>query len=250
MKSDFYDIYASAEERHWWFLWREGMIESLVRSLSPAPGTKIIDVGCGTGMMVEGLGGYGRTVGVELASEALAYCRKRGVPAVQGTVLSLPIRADAGEIIMSLDLIEHVDDDVAALREIRRILKPGGVVIITVPAFQILWSSHDEVNLHRRRYTTRQLRSAVEAAGFQTVRLTYTNTALFLPVLAFRMLKKVLRRGANGSTASEADIGHVPAPLNWLLLRLLRAETWAFGNMKRPFGVSILMVARKQDQSG
>ncbi len=249
MKSDFYGIYASAEERHWWFLWRGEMIESLVRSLSPAPKTNILDVGCGTGMMVEGLGGYGRVVGIELASEALVYCKRRGIPAVQGTALSLPIRANAGEIITSLDLIEHVDDDVAALREIHRVLKPGGVVIITVPAFQILWSSHDEVNLHRRRYSTRQLRTAVEAAGFETIRLTYTNTMLFLPVLAFRLLKKTFRRGANGSTASEADIGHVSAPVNWLLLRLLRAETWAFGKMKRPFGVSILMVARKPDQS-
>jgi len=246
MEADFYDVYASMEERHWWFLWRFDMVERFNCSFNLTSGARILDIGCGTGLMLKKLENHGMAVGIDLAPKAIEYCRKCGViNVVRGTAEHLPFSDDTFDVVTALDLIEHVDDDTGVLINAFRVTKPGGVVLVTVPAFQFLWSEHDIVNRHRRRYTTKQLRSIIESAGFETVKLTYTNTTLFFPILLFRLTKKMVRRSISKATAAEADLGEVPPPLNWLLLQLLRVETQVFYRVSMPFGVSILAVGRK-----
>jgi ubiquinone/menaquinone biosynthesis C-methylase UbiE len=246
MRIDFYDKYASMEEKHWWFLWRLDMIERLIRSINLTPEAKILDIGCGTGGMLKQLENHGMAVGLDFAPKAIEHCRKRGaINIVRGATEHLPFSDDTFDVVSILDVIEHLDDDNGALVNAFRVTRPGGVVFITVPAFQFLWTEHDIVNQHRRRYTTKQLRSIIESAGFETVKLTYTNTTLFLPVLLFRLAKKMVRRSINKNAMDETDISEAPPVLNWLLLQILKVETQIFCKVNMPFGVSILAVVRK-----
>jgi hypothetical protein len=140
--------------------------------------------------------------------------------------------------VLLLDVIEHVDDDVATLRAARGAVGDGGLLIVTVPAYRWLWSGHDEVLGHRRRYTAGELRAAVERAGFRVLRVSYFNTLLFPLLAAVRAGKRV--RGDRGH-----DLRRPPAPLNWLLERAFAFERHLVPRVSLPFGASLLLIGRR-----
>jgi SAM-dependent methyltransferase len=151
----------------------------------------------------------------------------------------MPFADDSFDLAVSLDVIEHLEDDLGALRELRRTVAPGGALLVTVPAYQWLWSGHDEINHHHRRYTRRSLRSVAEQAGWKQARTTYFNS-LLLPVA---ILLRVLERINTKTTESSLDLWVPPEPLNWVLERPLALEAAMIARGGRiPAGLSLLAV--------
>ena len=259
MEPTFYATYFRHEDTHWWFRWRYELITRIVGELNGGePATfRILDAGCGTGQMLQHLGRFGRAVGIDTSPEAIRFAATRNVDhLVLGSILELPFAEGSFDCVLSLDVIEHVDADVELIRHLAGVLKPGGHLVLTVPAFRALWSEHDEVNWHKRRYRAPQLRDLLTTHGLEIERLTYCNTALFAPIFAIRKLKNLrnrfrgrglVRRNGHpeGLPRFESDLGELPRPVNEGLFRLMQAENRLLARRDFPFGVSLLAVARK-----
>jgi SAM-dependent methyltransferase len=231
-----------AEDRHWWYQGRRRVLERAIERLGLPDRASILDAGCGSGRNMIELARYGSVTGVELSDASVELARERHSGEVlEGSVMDMPIDADTFDLVVSLDVIEHLDDDVGALRELRRVTRPGGALLVTVPAYQWLWSGHDEINHHRRRYSRRTLLAAAEAAGWSCERTTHFNS-LLLPVA---ILLRALERIKPASTTSSLDLWVPPAPLNALLRQPLRLEGALIGHGSSiPAGLSLLAVFR------
>jgi SAM-dependent methyltransferase len=231
-----------AEDRHWWYRGRRTVLDGVIADLGMPANARILDAGCGSGRFMVDLAKRGEVTGVELSDTSVALARQRGIgEVVAGSVLEMPFADASFDLAVSLDVIEHLEDDVAALRELRRVVAPGGALLVTVPAYQWLWSGHDEINHHHRRYTRRTLQSAAEHAGWRQTRTTYFNS-LLLPVA---ILLRVLDRFSTKTTESSLDLWIPPEPLNWLLERPLALEAALVARGGRiPSGLSLLAVFR------
>jgi SAM-dependent methyltransferase len=228
------------EERHWWFVARRRiLLDVLERNFDQTGGLHILDAGCGGGATMESLRRYGSVRGLEISEEAVEYNRERCREVSLGSIEQMPFPDSRFDLVLALDIIEHVPDDLQALRELFRTLRPGGSLLVTVPALQMLWSAHDVINGHYRRYTLGELRDQVETAGFEVVTATYFNTLLFPLIVALRWLWRFRPK----STAS--DFTQLPRPLNALLTGLFSLEKLLVGRIRLPFGVSVLCYARK-----
>jgi SAM-dependent methyltransferase len=229
-----------AEERHWWYQGRRRVLDVVLRNLRLPPGTAILDAGCGSGRNMVELQHYGTATGLELSSPSVAAARARNVgEVVQGSILEMPFADDTFELAVSLDVIEHLQDDVAALRELRRVVAPGGRLLVTVPAYQWLWSRHDEINHHHRRYNRRTLLAAAAQAGWKSERTSHFNSLLLPVAMAMRALEPLNR----GGTSSSLDLWVPPAPLNWALRQPLHLEAALIGRgVGIPAGLSLLAV--------
>jgi SAM-dependent methyltransferase len=231
-----------AEDRHWWYRGRRRVLERVIEQLRLPARARILDAGCGSGRNMVELAHHGTVTGIELSDTSVSLARKRGVgEAIEGSVLEMPFAADSFELAASLDVIEHLEDDLAALRELRRVVAPGGSLLITVPAYQWLWSGHDEINQHFRRYTRRTLLRVAQEAGWEPVRTTYFNSLLLPAAIVLR----VLDRFSSKTTESSLDLWVPPPALNWLLERPLVLEAALIGRRTRiPAGLSLLVVLR------
>ena len=234
------------EDVHWWFVGRRRiLLQILPRYLSAGSNghRRILDVGCATGTMLTYLAKYGKAQGVDMDPEAVGYCHERGLTDVmESSAGSLPFADGTFDLATALDVIEHIDDDLGALREINRVLKPGGHLMMTVPAYKFLWGRQDDINLHKRRYTASLLRERLKAAGFEPRRLTYMNSLLFPPIAALRLLRHVLPAQKN----PPSDFAFpAPKPLNALLGGIFGSERLILSRLDIPFGVSILAVAQR-----
>ncbi|HKG60335.1 MAG TPA: methyltransferase domain-containing protein [Pyrinomonadaceae bacterium] len=238
-----YPILFRVEQSHWWHIGRRQIIASFVEDICRRVTDRrprILDVGCGTGANLLMLSQYGDAEGVDVSEDALAFCRERGLENVKlGAAEELPYDDGTFDLVTALDVVEHLDDDVAGLREMRRVLRPGGRVLLFVPTFMFLWGLQDDVSHHRRRYRLPELQRVLEQAGFQIERTTYANITFFMPILAMRKLMRLM-----GIKAESENNINVPA-LNGVLARLLGAESFVLRYMNIPFGVSGLCVARK-----
>jgi SAM-dependent methyltransferase len=251
VETAFYAEYYEIEDVHWWFRGRRRILLGLLdRELPDAPDgrrRRILDVGCGTGTMVGHLGRYGDAGGVEASPEAVAFCHERGVPGVvQATGETLPFADASFDLVTALDVIEHIEDDGQALREMRRVLEPGGRALITVPAFPFLWSPHDDVNHHFRRYVRPELEARMREAGLRPLRTSYFNSILFPVVAAVRVLK-LNRLGGGRRTESRSDftLSHGRHLGNRVLTGVFGAEAPVVARRDLPFGVSLLCLAAR-----
>jgi SAM-dependent methyltransferase len=240
-----YRITYEMEGKHWWFVGRRKIIESFVervcRDISKRR-ARILDVGCGTGANLQMLANYGVAEGVDISPEALEFCRVRGLSKVKlGPAEALPFEDASFDLVTGLDVVEHLDDDVAGLSEMRRVLRPGGHALLFVPAFMFLWGVQDDISHHRRRYTRAELTAAIERAGLSVERSTYANITFFLPTLIGRLIMRV----TGLKPESEANIN--VSALNGILGWILGAESSWLRRMNFPFGVSIVCVARRND---
>lgn len=240
-----YPILFEVEGSHWWYIGRRRIISQFVRDICAKftdRRPKIVDVGCGTGANLVLLGEFGDACGVDVSTQALAFCRERGLTNVKlGAAEELPFEDATVDLLTSFDVVEHLDDDLGGLKEFRRVLRPDGHMLLFVPAFMFLWGVQDDVSNHRRRYTLPRLRQVVRAAGFEIERATYANITFFLPILVVRTFMRIF----GIRTETENTIG--VSALNPLLARIFGAESTFLRFMNFPFGVSAICVARRVD---
>jgi len=231
------------EDQHWWYRGRRTVIEGVLRGLGLPQGARILDAGCGSGRNMLELARHGTVTGVELSPTSAALARARGVgEVIEGSVLEMGLAEASFDLAVSLDVIEHLEDDLGALRELRRVIAPGGALLLTVPAYQWLWSGHDVINHHHRRYTRRSLQRVAEQAGWRQTRTTYFNSLLLPVAVLLRVLDRV---DAKKTTESSLDLWVPPAPVNWLLERPLALEAALIARGGRiPAGLSLLAVFR------
>jgi SAM-dependent methyltransferase len=236
-----YPILYELEESHWWHIGRRRIIASFVKEICERVADhrpRILDVGCGTGGNLKLLSQFGDAEGVDISADALAFCRERGLKVKAGAAEDLPYEDATFDLVTALDVVEHLDDDVAGLREMRRVLRPGGRVLIFVPTFMWLWGVQDDISHHRRRYRLPELRRALTEAGFKVERTTYANITFLPPTF----LGRVFMRLTGIKPESEAHINI--SALNPLFARILGAEATFLRFMNFPIGVSGLCVAR------
>jgi SAM-dependent methyltransferase len=231
------------EETHWWYRGRRRVIAELLARVALPPGAEILDAGCGSGRNMADLALLGTVTGVEVADVSVARARERGVgEVVQCSITELPFSDEQFDLAVCFDVVEHVDDQLRALAELHRVVRPGGTLVVTVPAYQWLWSEHDVINHHQRRYTAATLRAVAAQAGWRVVRTTYFN-GLLLPVAVVH--RRVTRRSRLvGEPVS--DLQRTPERLNSLLERPLRFEARVIGmGWRIPAGLSLAAVFSK-----
>ncbi len=231
-----------AEDRHWWYQGRRTVLERAIEHLGLPAHAQILDAGCGSGRNMVDLARLGTVTGVELSGTSVQLARERDAgEVVEGSVMDMPFDDANFDLTVSLDVIEHLEDDIGALRELRRVTKPGGALLVTVPAYQWLWSGHDEINHHHRRYNRRTLLAAAQSGGWELE--SFTNfSSLTLPVA---ILLRALERFMPSTTKSSLDLWVPPAPLNWALRQPLNLEARVIGRGGSiPAGLSLLAVFR------
>jgi ubiquinone/menaquinone biosynthesis C-methylase UbiE len=236
-----YEVMFDVEDDHWWFVGRRAIVLAQIEeALLPSPARRILDIGCGTGATMDHLKRLGEVQGIDLSHIPLNFSRRRGHDRVLcANATELPFANDSFDLVTALDVIEHLDDDVKGLSEIRRVLKSDAPAIIFVPAFQALWGPNDDQSGHKRRYRINQLRESIETAGLKIERTSYANIAMFLPIWVGR--KMLTFFGQNDQ--AENRINH--PLLNKLLSQIFSSEAEWLRRHTLPFGVSIVCVARK-----
>jgi SAM-dependent methyltransferase len=248
MQKDFYAEYFKIEDRHWWFVGRRKIILRLLEKHLPASEhsmLQIVDVGCGTGTMLRHLMRFGHAQGLEADSEAIQFCRMRGLENVQQLVgTRLPFEDESLDLVTMFDVLEHIAEHKSAVSEAHRVLKSGGFFMATVPAYQFLWGAQDEISHHKRRYVARRLRNVLQSSGFRVTRLSYFNSILFLPIAVIRVGRRLLRLDEGAHLKSDFTLTKAGL-LNSALAKIFALEASIVEKFSIPFGVSIVCVARK-----
>ena len=244
MQQHTYAIMDRVEDSHWWFVGRRAILETFLRQIIDSPkariqNPKLLDVGCGTGANLEMLAQFGSAEGVDVSDDALEFCRRKGLTVQKGLAESLPYPDNSFDITTALDVVEHLDDDIAGLKEMYRVTKPGGHSLIFVPAFMWLWGVQDDVSNHRIRYTKSQIVERLKQAGYEIDRATYANWTFFAPILAGRTLMRVT--GIKPESENNVNV----SALNGVFGKLFSAERFWLRKFNFPFGVSIVVVAKK-----
>jgi SAM-dependent methyltransferase len=235
-----FDRMAALDQTHWWYVARRRIVSDLIaRVIKPPKDARILEIGCGTGHNFPVLGAYGHVDALEVDAPARAIASERlGREVGSAPLPELTGIADASyDLIALLDVLEHIEGDRAALLSIRKKLKPGGAILVTVPANEWMWSAHDTVHHHYRRYNPGTLRAVAAEAGLSVDLLTHFNSLLFPLAAAVRIAGKLTGR-------EEADDAQPPAPLNALFTGIFGLERHLVGRLPLPFGISLAAVLR------
>jgi len=226
---------------NWWWA---GKRQLVARTLGKLVGNKplILDVGCGTGSNLKGWEPFGDVLGMDISTQALDFCKIKGNSnLVKGDATALPFHDNTFEVIIALDMLEHMEKDSATVKEFSRICRQGGYLVITVPALMFLWSKHDVALHHKRRYAREELRKLLSSNGFKVERLTFWNFSLFLPASFYRVLGNL-----KPPKQARSDDLRLPGPANWFFKSILHLENTAILNgLNFPCGISLYAVCRK-----
>lgn len=256
MDDALYRLHAEREETYWWFVAKNRIIVSLVdRFLPPtafASGTRprAFDIGCGCGGLLKLLSPRFEVIGLDMSPIAREYCAKRGFTALDGSLPDhLPFsaeRGDAFDLIVMSEVLEHVEQDRAAVEAVVKLLKPSGLLVCTVPAHQWMWSSHDVYNHHFRRYSRAGFGSLFEGLPLKRLALSYANSAMFLPMAAVRIATRVLH-GDKPADAAHAgpEIRPLPTMINTPLTGVFAAERFVIPHLPLPLGSSVMAAFRR-----
>ena len=244
MEQHTYAIMDEVEGSHWWFVGRRAILESFLGSIcsklmAQDSALSILDVGCGTGANLEMLAQFGEAEGVDVSDDALEFCRQKGLKVQKGLAETLPYRDESFDLTTALDVVEHLDDDIAGLKEMYRVTKVGGYSLVFVPAFMWLWGVQDDISNHRIRYTKKQIVDRLQKAGYTVERATYANFTFFAPILGGRTLMKLT--GIKPESENNITVSGLNGPLG----KLFAAERFWLKHFGFPLGVSVVIVARK-----
>jgi len=237
-----YRIFFQIQKNHWWFATKKNIIlDTILRNTHLSKTNKVLDIGCGSGLMLTTLNDIGSTSGMDMSDEAVAFSSEIfSGPIKKGSLpYDIPFPNDYFSLITVLDIIEHIDDDVASLKTIRALLNDHGKAVITVPAHMYLWSHFDELNEHKRRYTLEELSQKLLQVGFQIEKISYYNSLLFPLVYIVRKLNNLL--GRHGAS----DLNMPSLFINSILKTIFGIEKFILRYYNMPFGVSILAVVKK-----
>lgn len=246
MNTEEYSKMFELEDRYWWFIGRRYLVNWLLREHGVnTKETLLFDLGCGTGQNLLSFSDHVRTIGSDQSQTALSFCREREIENVFSCdALAIPLAEDSVDVVTALDVLEHIREDITALEEVNRVLKPGGKLIAIVPAYGFLWSEHDEALHHYRRYVAREMRAKLVTCGFEIERSTYFISTLFFPILFFRLWQGLRRTSIHATVSYQI----LPPWINRLLIGLLGFERTLLKYVNLPFGVSLVVVARKRSK--
>jgi SAM-dependent methyltransferase len=243
MEDCVYDQLFELEDSHWWFRGRRQVIWAVLRRAALPSQPEILDAGCGTGRNLVEYGPIGNAAGVDPSPAAIAFCRRRGLRDVfEARLEALPFDDGRFDLTLVCDVIEHIEDDRAALAELHRVAAPGGQLLITVPAYMWLWSQHDETHHHKRRYTLRALRQRVRASGFEPRLESYFNSVLLPPIA---LARATTRRSPPANGRSDYELAP-PALNRWLELPMRAEARLIERGVRLPAGVSIAMLCDRR----
>jgi SAM-dependent methyltransferase len=242
-----YEVMYRAESDHWWYRGLRMILFGQTGLARPASRPwRILDAGCGTGGTLAALAQHGGARGFDYAAAAMHFCRERGLRNVaQASILAIPFPAETFDLVFSADVLSAVGDgpDLQGLREIYRVLKPGGRLFVNLPAYPLLHSEHDAAAGVIHRYTGAELRRKLQATGFRVRRLSHWNLFLFPIVLAVRLAR---RQGATlADTEARSDIKVPPRPINEALAAIIRLESFLLRYVDLPIGSSVIALAQK-----
>jgi len=242
MNNKEYEKLYKFEQFYWWHVGRRDILNFFLKKFLNKKGIQILEIGCGTGGNLEILSNLGEVTGLDVLKYALDFCRKRGVNnLVLGRAEKTNFPSESFDLILMLDVLEHIKDDKKAIGETRRILKEGGYFLVTVPAYQFIWSEHDEILGHYRRYSISDFSKKLEEAGFDIIKISYFVSLLFPVILGYRILRKILFPKSKKNTAYVV----LPKPINNFFIYLLKLEGLLLKYFNLPFGTSILCIAQK-----
>ncbi len=243
MDPSLYPRMAAVEDAHWWFAARRAIVGRLLDRLELAPDAAILEPGCGTGGNFPMLARRGRLFAMDNDPAALRFAAARGLAELAEGALpdQIPFDGVRFDLAVMTDVLEHLDDPAGALRALHARLKPGGALLITVPAGPWMWSDHDLTHHHRRRFRAAELNALLGAGGFAIAYLSHYNFVLFPLIAGARILQR-LRPGA--SSTPRHDLAMPPAPLNRALRAVFASERLLIGSVRVPFGVSLIALAR------
>ncbi|MBI3761717.1 MAG: class I SAM-dependent methyltransferase [Chloroflexi bacterium] len=245
MDTETYAKIHAAEDTLWFYLGRREIVRRVIETHGTLAVHRYLDVGCGSGGAMRELGREaGMIVGADVSPLALRYSREKGLRHLfEGDAQELPLAGESFELVTALDVIEHCRDDVMALREIYRVLAPGGLCCLTVPALMVLWSNLDLVNRHFRRYTVSEVRRKAEQVGFCVRKASYANTWLFPGVLAVRLLQRFTQSPDDG--AATLDFAMPSQGINRLMTLIFTSESNWLARANLPIGSSVIAVLQK-----
>ena len=240
MEKYLYQEMHELEAHHWWFRAKRRVVLSLINRYLDRRAPRFLDLGCGTGSMLSELEAAGDAVGMDSSPDAISYAsRHTGARLLEGTVPGDLVRIrDDFDCVLMLDLLEHLDDDLGSVKAASRLLSPGGILVITVPAYQWLYAPRDQEHHHRRRYSRPQIGSLLLSAGLEVELLSYYNTFLFPPAAIIRLLSKLRGEETGG------DLRVPPRALNRALEAVFASERFLLPFLSLPFGLSVISVAR------
>lgn len=247
MEKDYEKVYHDVEVDHWWFKSRR---KYLIELLEKVPkNSKILDIGCSSGIFLKDLEASGFDInnlyGVDISNEAIANCKTNGIPNAFVMDAQNITLTEQFDIIVASDCLEHLKDDKAAIKNWKLLLKENGRMFVFVPAFMSLWSYHDTINMHYRRYTKKQLTSLINTENLEIKESGYWNFTLFTPVYIFRKLSGFLNK--DKSATSDISLGNLY--VNKLMLELLLLENKLSKIVKYPFGISTFCIAEKKSKA-
>jgi len=249
MEKDLYGLYHREEGSWWWGVGRRALIGSLLRRYGGSNGRPhLLEIGCGAGGLLKELTRAGVAYGLDVEAESMKYCQERGLDRLcLGDAAALPYRSAQFDAVICVDVLEHLEDDRAGLADIYRVLKPGGRLLATVPAFQWLWSRRDVQLHHKRRYTLEELRERVEAADFRVLKISYINLTVFFPLW---LMVKTGRLSAKEEAKVSVDFALLPGPVNRVLAGVAALESRLATRVNLPVGSSIVCVAARPEERG